>query len=105
MFLERRHGLGSTSTEGESLNDKLWNWSRSNDTKGKNLLNDWDAFLAIAVETGWTKEGNDMARNWISASKPEGCIGMCVAAFFFDPKRNAPFRDHENSFTRHVPPM
>ena len=51
-----------TGKNGECLNDKLWNWFYSNDTLGKNLLNDWDAVPAVLVAHVWSNEINDMAR-------------------------------------------
>ena len=31
---------------------RLWTWAQSNGTKSKNLLNEWDTVLAVAVEEG-----------------------------------------------------
>ena len=40
----------------------------------QNLLNDWDAVFAMAVETSWSKEINDMARIGIFYVQAGGLI-------------------------------
>ena len=37
-------------------------FAKSNGTKNKNFLNDWEMMLALAVENGWKKQINEMAK-------------------------------------------
>ena len=37
--------------------------SRSNGTKTKNLIHDWNVVLALPVENGWKKVIEEMARS------------------------------------------
>ena len=37
----------------------------------ENLLNKWDTVLALAVENGWKKQVNEMAKVWVSTADPD----------------------------------
>ena len=54
----------------ETVAEKLWNMSQSNG-KPKNLLDDWDTAQALALEHGWNRQLEEVAKIWVTSENPE----------------------------------
>ena len=55
-------GMGSEKMWVDSLAVKMWQLSQSNDTKSKNVENDWTNLAARAEEFGWPTEDKPLGR-------------------------------------------
>ena len=60
-----------TRRKHENISEKLCNFTLRNGTKSKNFLNDWDEMLALASETKWKKQINEMAKAWVTTASPQ----------------------------------
>ena len=75
-FFKERYRLLLRTTEltakrTAGLNEKMWNWAQSNDTKKVRIwCMIWDAIMPLVSEHGW-KQQDDMANVWVSASKKD----------------------------------
>ena len=49
-----------------AITEKVWKLSQRSDTKGNNLEQDWDSFMNLAKEYGWTRDPEDMAKVWMA---------------------------------------
>ena len=49
--------------------EKAWQVSRSSDTRGQKLEQDWGGLLNLAKENGWAKDREEISKFWSSGKK------------------------------------